>query len=426
MANPDTPALTPQSPSATIPHMDEPLRLLYVSGPGDIIATYAHWRAGEDDPREVNVTYSGQFFDVCRERRAHGTILSTIGPPNTFHDTTITIYHRPIPFATAGAVCYHFGQLLYALRIFLIALRPRVDFVIIARGTHWFLLTPLAWLGVRVVPTLHCVLWPKFRRPSRVQRAIGRLNGWFLRTKAAAVMSASEDIAEQVRHLTGDTPPPIVPFLPLYRRQSFEDIPLPEWRARPFRVLYAGRIEEYKGVFDLLDVARRLHDQGLHDIEFDLCGTGAAFHELKRHVEQTGLAGRFRLHGHCPRDMMRHMYGKSHVVVVPTTTRFIEGFNQVVTESILSGRPVITSSVCPALGYVRDAVLEVPPDDVAAYAAAMRQLFEDEALYESKQSACAAAQDQFYDRSQSWFAALQHVIDSRPPASSAPARGGPA
>lgn len=390
--------------------METPLRLLYVSGPGDIIHTYTHWRDGKDDPSEVNVTYSGQFFDVCRDESADGCVISTIATRGKLCDEHLSVYHRPIPFATSGPILYHLGQLLYAVRILLTSLRQHTDILVIARGTHWFLLTPLAWMGVQVVPSLHCVLWPKYGRRSRIQRLIDRWNGTFFKHRAFAIMSASDDIDRQVLELTNELPKPIVAFLPLYRRESFESIPPADWSRRPFRVLYAGRIEEYKGVFDLLDVARSLHDSGFRDIEFDLCGTGAAFHELKRKTEAQGLAAGFRLHGHCSRDVMKAMYAKAHVVVVPTTTRFIEGFNQVVVESILSGRPVITSSVCPALAYVRDAVVEVPPDDAGAYAQAIRRLFEDEAYFEVKQAACMHVQEQFYDRDRSWYTAFRHVI----------------
>lgn len=400
--------------------MNTPLRLLYVSGPGDIINTYTHWRDGKDDPSEVNVTYSGQFFDVCRDEGARAMVLSTADTRDSLRDDRFVVKHRPIPFAYAGPVLYHLGQLLYAIRIVLTVLRHRIDVLIIARGTHWFLLTPLTWIGVRVVPSLHCVLWPKYGRRSRIQRLVDRWNGAFFKRRAFAIMSASDDIDRQVRDSTGGNPRPMVSFLPLYRRKCFESIPAAEWSRRPFRVLYAGRIEEYKGVFDLLDAAHQLNAAGYREIEFDLCGTGAAFHLLKQKTDATGLAAGFRLHGHCGRDVMETMYAKAHVVIVPTTTRFVEGFNQVVVESILSGRPVVTSSVCPALAYVRDAVVEVPPDDVPAYAAAIRKLYEEESFYETKQLACRTVQDQFYDLERSWYAALRHILtasrSSQPPA----------
>jgi glycosyltransferase involved in cell wall biosynthesis len=109
---------------------------------------------------------------------------------------------------------------------------------------------------------------------------------------------------------------------------------------------------------------------------------------------------------------MREMYEKCHVVIVPTTTDFVEGFNKVVAEGILAGRPVITSSVCPALEYVWDGVVEVPPDDVAAYGQAIIMLKEDRALYQTKRDGCATARSQFYDPARSWGTALRGAIRS--------------
>ena len=40
-------------------------------------------------------------------------------------------------------------------------------------------------------------------------------------------------------------------------------------------------------------------------------------------------------------------------------------------EAILAGRPVITSPVCPALDYVRDAAVEVSPDNIEQYCEAI-------------------------------------------------------
>jgi glycosyltransferase involved in cell wall biosynthesis len=107
---------------------------------------------------------------------------------------------------------------------------------------------------------------------------------------------------------------------------------------------------------------------------------------------------------------MKEELRMAHVLIVPTTTDFIEGFNQVVVEGVLAGRPVITSSICPALSYVRDAVVEVAPDDVQGYGDAIVRLREDRGLYEEKRLACLAYQPQFYDLKQSWAAALESVL----------------
>jgi glycosyltransferase involved in cell wall biosynthesis len=175
-------------------------------------------------------------------------------------------------------------------------------------------------------------------------------------------------------------------------------------------VFFAGRIERDKGVFDLLTIAKRFKAAGVDDVAFDVCGTGGAFEELKREVETAGVADRFLMHGYCNRPVMREKYCESHVVIVPTTTDFIEGFNQVVSEAVLAGRPVITSAVCPAIYYVRDAVVEVPVDDVQAYGDAILSLRNDRELYRRKVDACEPLKAQFYDESLGWGAALDKAL----------------
>ncbi len=128
-------------------------------------------------------------------------------------------------------------------------------------------------------------------------------------------------------------------------------------------------------------------------------------------MAEAGLAERFRCHGHTNYQDLRERYERCHVVVVPTTTAFIEGLNKVVVEGVLAGRPVVTSSVCPALEYVRDAVVEVPADDVGAYADAILRLKTDPALYEAKRAASAGVRAMFYDPARGWAAAVERAAD---------------
>jgi glycosyltransferase involved in cell wall biosynthesis len=241
-----------------------------------------------------------------------------------------------------------------------------------------------------------------------VRRLVAALDARFFARSAAALLSASGDVTRQVDGLTGGRHAPVFEFLPTYLPGSFEAGPPPA--GRPFRVFFAGRVERDKGVFDLLAVTRRFADAGRTDIEFDVCGSGSALDELRRAAEEAGLAERFRCHGYCSRESMRQMYARAHAVIVPTTSDFIEGFNQVVAEGVLSGRPVITSRVCPALDYVRDAVVEVGVDDIQGYGDAILRLCDDEAFYREKCRGCAGAQAQFYDPERGWAAALKKAL----------------
>lgn len=391
--------------------MTRPLRILYAAGPGDVIGTYHHWKAGRDDPAQVAVTYSSQFFDLCRQLGAAGYAISYHARKQRVVDDQLIVEHRPHLWQKGGGLGYHLGQLWYGLRLAVTARRFGADLAIVSDGTHWFALGLMRWLGVRVVPSLHCVLWRKNNPPTGVlARLIRGLNRRFFRRRADAVLCVSNDIAEQVRPMLNGRPTPILNFLPTYRRESFGDGFGPPPAATPFRVFFAGRMERNKGVFDLLEIARRFDIEGHQDIEFDLCGEGSQLQELRRAASDAGLVGDFRCHGHSTRPFMREMYEKCHVVIVPTTTHFVEGFNKVVAEGVLAGRPVITSSVCPALEYVRAAVVEVPPDDLAAYGDAILRLKADPALYEAKRLACTTVRTQFYDGGLGWGARTRQAI----------------
>jgi len=389
-----------------------PLRIVYAAGPGDVVGTYRHWKEGRDDPSQVAVTYSGQFYDLCRELGARAYVVSYCPRRDKVIDGPFRIEHRPLRFLRGPGPLYHLGQLWAGLRLTATVLRFRADVLLTMGGGGWYALLPLPLLGVKVIPTLHGHLWRVSHRPRGVDAFLWRLSARLFR-RAAAIMYLSDSIARQVRSMAGpELRAPMLHFVPTYRPEVFRGIAeAPAPAAPPFRVFYAGRIERDKGVFDLLEIATRFATEGRTSIEFDLCGSGAALEELRRRAEEAGVAARFRCHGHVVKSVMREMYQQCHVVVVPTTSDSIEGLNKVVVESVLACRPVVTSRMCPALEYVRDAVLEVPPDDVRAYGDAILRLAEDPGLYEAKVRGCAAATGQFYDPQQGWAATFRRALN---------------
>lgn len=384
---------------------------MYAAGPGDVIGTYNHWVEGRDDPSQVAMTYSGQFYEVCRALDARAYVIASCAKKNLLRDGNFTIEHRPVPLRSSSKLLNHLGQLWYGLRLIASAVRFRADAAVVVDGTtYWFLVSLLPRLGVRVIPSLHCVLWRKYAPQKASEKLMLSLSRDLFVKHSTAILTASDDISEQLEQLAGNQPLPLVPFLPTYRRAEFAEVSAPEESHSPFRVFFAGRIETEKGVFDLLDVAKHFVELGRRDITFDLCGNGSVLESLRSLAKKAGVDSTFVCHGHRNKSQMREMFNRSHVVIVPTKTDFVEGFNQVVVEGILSGRPVVTSAVCPALSYVREAVVEVPPDDAKGYADALLKLCDDRQFYIEKQQACSGLQEQFYDVSQSWGTALQSVL----------------
>ena len=51
--------------------------LAYAAGPGDIVKTFACWQKGKEDPHQLAVTYSSQFFSACRRLGVRGIAISS-------------------------------------------------------------------------------------------------------------------------------------------------------------------------------------------------------------------------------------------------------------------------------------------------------------------------------------------------------------
>jgi glycosyltransferase involved in cell wall biosynthesis len=391
--------------------MSNSLRILYAAGPGDVITTYCHWVVGQDDPSQVSNTYSSQFYNLCRELEAQAYVISSCPQRQFVRHTQFKIDHRPIPLRSSSGIFYHLGQVWYGLRLIVSAIRFKANVAIVADGTtHWFVLTLLSWLGVAVIPSLHCTLWRKYVPQRKVEKLILKLSHYFFARCCAAILTVSDEISEQITQFTGNQHPLIRRFSPTYRRNQFSGIDAPSDKRSPFRVLFVGRIERDKGVFDLLEIAKRFAASGRQEITFDLCGTGTALESLRVAAHLAGVDSSFVCHGHYHKPQMREMFNQAHVIIVPTRTEFSEGFNKVVAEGVLSGRPIVTSAVCPALPYVREAVVEVTPNDPIAYGDALLELCDNRQFYEQKRRACIALQEQFYDKSRSWGMTLKSVL----------------
>src|SRR5262249_1774723 len=135
--------------------------------------------------------------------------------------------------------------------------------------------------------------------------------------------------------------------------------------------------------------------------------------DLKAAAAAAGLPPeQFRCRGHRPQPELSEAFARCHAVIVPTQSDFIEGLNQVVIEAILATRPVVTSSICPAVRYVREGVVEVPPDDVQAYGDALLRLSTDREYYRQKRQSCWRLRDPFFDPRNGLGAALLSILEA--------------
>ena len=105
----------PSMPDAAVTTPRRRLRLVYAAGPGDVVGTFRHWKEGRDDPSQVAITYSGQFYELCRELGAEALVVSHCPRRDASSDETLRVMNRPAPFHTTPGPLYMLGQVFKGL-----------------------------------------------------------------------------------------------------------------------------------------------------------------------------------------------------------------------------------------------------------------------------------------------------------------------
>jgi len=181
---------------------------------------------------------------------------------------------------------------------------------------------------------------------------------------------------------------------------SEEDFGLNRIReGRPFRILFAGALIPYKGVDTLIMALSGLvHLKEVRDIRLDIVGQGAREYteELCALFRQHQLDGFVSFLGFVPRQDLLMKYREYDVFIWPTKRE--EPFGTVVIEAMISGVPVIASSVGGPTEYItngRTGIL-VPPGDSVKLAIAIHNLLFDDGLRERiRKNALALVRDRF-------------------------------
>jgi glycogen(starch) synthase len=379
----------------------------YMSGPADGLDIVQSWKSG-GRTEFFGTVYMSQFCSVVRELGASGVII-TYRPAPSSCDVIDEFSIYNIERKERRGLSYHVDNIGRLLKSYAILRRHGASSVVLTEGAnYWFTALVLRVSKIRIIPSIHCTLWRPFQRERLPIRILHWLNRHlFFRWQRGPIMGVSQEIGRQVRKWAKQAP--FYRFIPTYSESDFSRVPPPRPKSR-FTILSAGRVEADKGMFDLIDAVTILNSRNIH-VKVDICGEGTAVEPLRQVVLQRGLSAQVSVHGACARQELARLFGLCDAVIVPTRTEFEEGFAKTCAEAILAGRPVITSAVCPALDDVREAAVEVTPNDVVGYADAIGRLATDRAFYASKTAAAAALQAQFYDKSNSYGAVLRRILE---------------
>lgn len=154
-------------------------------------------------------------------------------------------------------------------------------------------------------------------------------------------------------------PPPFV-FRPLERRPN-----------EPLRIMYAGHLDQRKGISYLIAALESLK------VPWRATLAGALHENCPREMHRFLSRENVRFVGHVPhRDLLEEM-ADSHVFVFPS---LVEGFAMVLTEAMAAGLPIITTDHTAGPDLIEDGVegFIVPIRDTATIVARLSELYDDE------------------------------------------------
>lgn len=376
--------------------MQKPLKLGYLSGPVDARAIYSSIKTNE--PTSLfGTSYLAHLMKICEEDGRDAVIVTT--HPGEAYDVQLgsfTILNRPMP--TGRFFGYHWKQVRWTRAVLLeMETLGAQTVVLTASQLYWFLTGPFRKRGMLFINAYHCAVRSKALRSLSVHEIFARLTGFMHLRYGDPTLAASPLILRQLMAEPGNDTRKTFYFVPDYDETIFAGCTPNVPSSGTVEVMFAGRVEENKGVFDFLAACEMILSRTDRLFRFHVHGEGSALQDLKERAANSKVADRFVIHGFTAgKDLMKH-YAASHIVVVPTRSDFEEGFAMSVVEGVLAFRPVVTSIACPAFEVVTEACEEAVVDDAASYGDRIYELGSNSALASAKIEAAKILRRDFFD-----------------------------
>lgn len=143
-------------------------------------------------------------------------------------------------------------------------------------------------------------------------------------------------------------------------------------------IMYAGRIDREKGLFDLIECAKYICNQK-SDILFLLAGKGPDIDTLKKKAKKLGLQDKFKFSGQVGRNQLVRLYQNSTIFAFPS---YHEGIPTVLLEAMACGLPIVATDVRgnrDLIKHGKNGIL-VPPRSPKEMADAILLLLDDDKM----------------------------------------------
>lgn len=380
-------------------------RIAYVPGPGDVAGSFDYWAKGEFDPRVPVIAYSTQFYTLIKKLGAIALLLHERNEPPTYKNSRfqfVTLRRNRVE----GRWRYFIANVVYSLQALHKLRRFEPHIIILSTDIPELLLMllPCRW---RAVLTAHNTYWPAGRCFTRFSE---RLKFTLIRHALQRIVSAvctSNECARQIakmrenrtHSLFVETPQALTRHVPLNQtHNSFAPVR---------RLLYLGRIEKNKGIFDLLEVFETLNPQ-YPDANLTFAGAGSYAEELSDRVAKSSAQVKYL--GLLSANDVHKIIDETDLLICPTRSSFNEGLAMVVVEAALHNVPSLVSSNVPAKDLFEDACEVFTVDDIFSLHEKLKLLLTDQILVEALRARLATRRDIFFNRSLSWGAQLYQAI----------------
>ncbi len=168
-------------------------------------------------------------------------------------------------------------------------------------------------------------------------------------SKADIVISVSKFVKKNIVHESGVDPDKVHVIYNGVKEPVFN---INERNTYPAPILYVGRVEEDKGLFELLHVFTKVIENTKYDLKLVIVGEGTALDKLKKLSAKLKLEDKVIFTGYQKGEALLEFYAKARIFVLPT--KRIEGFPVILPEAMLAGLPVVAMD----LGGVKEGVFD--------------------------------------------------------------------
>jgi len=377
-------------------------KVLYITGPGNIIAAHNYWRKGEEFPEQFSKTFSGQIESFCKINNLQLYAISHNNEANIIRDGDFKLQHLPKRFNMRTGIGFHISELLHAVRLLVKSIKHKPHLLIVDNfNSYQFIFYILNKLfNTQIISILHCTLWPKGNKPrKKIHKILLKFNSLFYKNIVDTTLAVSPECERQVYELTKNRNLLVRQIRAQYNIKYFiASNCKPKHDDVFFNIIFVGRIVKHKGVFDILLMAKSLLSKKIDKVKWHICGDGPDFQELSIRIKSYGLEDVITLYGWTSPSKQLDLYQKMHASIVPTKSSFAEGLAMVAVESVLCHRPVITNKVVPAAEVLEEAVILAKTDDIDSYVEKITSLVLDKEYYMKKVFGCENSAEQFIDK----------------------------